>query len=126
MRKLIAVYGTLKKGFSNHRVMGESKLLGKIRTEPIFTMYSLGGFPALTKDGNTKVSAEVYEVNCENTLNRIYRLEGYTGKRDSPDNWYDTLALDTPFGEAEIFYFKNKSELDYLGEDRIIQDGEWR
>lgn len=121
MKKLIFVYGTLKKGFSNHRVMGESTLLGEA-TITGFDMLSLGGFPALVK-GKSEIKGEVYEVNQENTLRGIYRLEGYTGNRNSTGNWYETADVDTPFGEAELFYMKDGSRYN----DRpIIQDGVWR
>lgn len=119
---LLSVYGTLKKGFSNHRILsdGNAKLLGKLTTEPIFTMYHLGGYPAITKNGNTALQVEIYEVD-ESTLRRVYRLENYTGKRDSPSNWYDTLDIDTPWGKAEMFYFKGTPEYSR----GIVKSGNW-
>ena len=44
----VAVYGTLKKGGHNHRLLNESKYLGKDTTEAKYNFYSLGGFPAVT------------------------------------------------------------------------------
>lgn len=123
MTKLIAVYGTLKKGFGNHRVMGNSKLLGEHLTPRKFTMHSFGGFPGITTGGETKILCEIYEVNDPTTLERIYSLEGYSGIRDSERNWYDTLLIKTKWGEAEIFYFKDAAKL--TGHP-TVQSGIWQ
>lgn len=119
--KLMAVYGTLKKGFSNHRILENQKLLGSHTTEEKFTMHDLGHFPALTKDGKSNIHIEVYEVE-DDALARVYRLEGYSGKRDSPQNWYDTMDVKTPWGNAEIFYFKGKPD----HSNGVIEDGNWK
>lgn len=121
MKKLIFVYGTLKKGFGNHRVMGDSKLLGEVNIKG-FRMYSLGGYPALTL-GNNEIKGEVYEVTDENTLKNIYRLEGYSGVRDSSSNWYDTTDVDTKYGKAELFYMKNENE---FNNRPVVTDGIWK
>jgi gamma-glutamylcyclotransferase (GGCT)/AIG2-like uncharacterized protein YtfP len=121
MRKLIFVYGTLKKDRSNHRVMGDSKLLGEAKVNG-FKMYSHGEFPALVR-GGMEISGEVYEVDDESTLRSIYSLEGYSGQRDSSRNWYDTTDVPTPFGEAELFYMKDESK--YENALPVVESGVW-
>lgn len=101
---LVAVYGTLKQNRSNNDILGDSEYLGEIETEPKFTLYSWGGFPALVPKGNTKVKCEIFRVSDERTLSRIYSLEGYNGKRgDVSNGFYDTMDLNTPWGDAEVF-----------------------
>lgn len=121
MNKLIAVYGSLRKEFHNNHVMGNSKLLGIDRITG-FKMYSLGSYPAIIK-GKGDISIEVFEVADESTLKRIYQLEGYSGVRDSSDNWYDTTDVETKFGKAELFYMKDENAFN----DRpIVEDGVWK
>ena len=73
---LVAVYGTLKKGFGNHRLLAQSRFVGEALTEPNFTLLHLGGFPGIVRSGDTAVSCEVYEVD-DITLARLDRLEGH-------------------------------------------------
>lgn len=101
---LVAVYGTLKRGEGNNRVMEESEFLGEVDTAPEFTLYSWGGFPALVPEGETSVKCEIFRVNDPGTLQRIYRLEGYNGIRGHASNtFYDTMDIPTPWGDAEVF-----------------------
>lgn len=118
---LLAVYGTLKRGFGNHYLLEEknNKFLGKFVTKPEFTMYSLGGYPTITREGKTSLHVEVYEID-EQTLRNVYRLEGYSGERNARGNWYDTLDLETPYGKAEMFYFNQTVN------KPVIKDGNWK
>lgn len=121
-KAIFAVYGTLRQGWGNHRILqGKSKLLGTHVTEPAYTMYSLGGFPAVTKDGTTPITIEVYEVEDPQTIERVHNLEGYTGEPDHPDNWYDVTPVETPYGVANMFYFKNPPK-----HGRQIESGDWK
>lgn len=72
----IFVYGTLKKGRSNHDMfLGNAKFIGEGQTEQkVWQLLDLGAYPAMTY-GNIKVSGEVYEVTAHE-LSRIDRLEG--------------------------------------------------
>lgn len=119
MKHILAVYGTLRKEKSNSYLMSGSKYLGKTRING-FKMYSMGGFPAINKNNNSSIEIEVYEITDINQLNRIYNLEGYNGIRNSSDNWYDTTDIDTVWGKAEIFYFKNEINR------KTIEDGIWK
>ncbi len=68
------VYGTLRKGHRNHRVLGSDAKFIDVATVYDMTMHKGPGFPyAVFKDGS-KIYGEVYElpdlVACD-------RLEGY-------------------------------------------------
>lgn len=74
MSHLLMVYGTLKRGFYNHRVMGDAKFLGECITRG-FVMRDLGSFPCVTK-GDSTVLGELYELTDEQ-FQYCDRLEGY-------------------------------------------------
>lgn len=72
----VAVYGTLKEGYGNHRVLGdEAKFLYRGMTTRKYDMKN-AGFPAIMPNPEGKpVAVEVYEVP-ETQLPYLDRLEG--------------------------------------------------
>lgn len=107
---LIAVYGTLRKGYGNHYLIQESIFLGKTKTEPHWTMYiSGGGFPVLIPGENSAV-IEVYDID-QKTLNRLDMLEGF------PD-FYNRKVINTEYGDAWIYFMQSyKSNLSITSGD---------
>jgi len=71
----VFVYGTLRRGFGNHRLLAGARFLGEARTARAYRMVSLGGCPGMLA-GTSRVVGEVYEVDDE-TLLRLDRLEGH-------------------------------------------------
>jgi len=114
-----AVYGTLRKGNGNHRLLQDAEYLGTIKTEPIYTMVSLGGFPAVKENGNTSIVCEIYETDDEDIIKSVFRLEGCTGVKGHPNNWYDFVELDTNWGKANMFTMNTcNSKVE-------IENGDW-
>lgn len=73
----VFVYGTLKKGFGNHRLLEDAEYVGDAETtSDTYTMYNLGSFPGVKEGGSTRVTGEVYKVNDEE-LASLHRLEGH-------------------------------------------------
>jgi gamma-glutamylcyclotransferase (GGCT)/AIG2-like uncharacterized protein YtfP len=74
---LAFVYGSLKEGFGNHGVLGDSPLEGKASLISNSKLVSLGSFPAVVKDQleDTAILGEVYKVD-DKALTRLDRLEG--------------------------------------------------
>ncbi len=70
------VYGSLLSGEGNHGRLGASRLIGEARTEPRYTLVSLGAFPALLGGGTTSVAGEVYDVDAD-TLVALDAFEGH-------------------------------------------------
>jgi len=65
MKHLIFVYGTLKRGGSNHSLLAEQKFIAVARTEPRYKLYAIGDFPAMItapQDG-CSIEGEIYEVD---------------------------------------------------------------
>ena len=66
----VFVYGTLKKGFGNNRLLSNAKYLGRAKTIDKYRMYSNGGFPVLKlSDDGAIVSGEIYAVTPAELLN---------------------------------------------------------
>jgi gamma-glutamylcyclotransferase (GGCT)/AIG2-like uncharacterized protein YtfP len=71
----VFVYGSLLSGESNHRQLRGARMLTVRRTEPRYTLVSLGPYPALLLGGTTSVTGEVYDVDDE-LLRALDRFEG--------------------------------------------------
>ena len=74
---LVFVYGSLKDGFHNNRILVQSHLVkaDAVTVEARFTMRSLIRYPAVLEGGTHRVRGEVYEVDPE-TLKTLDALEG--------------------------------------------------
>jgi gamma-glutamylcyclotransferase (GGCT)/AIG2-like uncharacterized protein YtfP len=77
----VFVYGSLKHGLSNHRLLEKAVYAGEGTLEG-YRMYSLGAFPAIVEgtplgqESRWTVEGEVYEVSAE-ILAALDRLEGH-------------------------------------------------
>lgn len=79
----VFVYGTLKQGHGNNRLLRTAAFVGRGETVKPFQMRSTGGFPVVfdTNDGErASIAGEVYEVHDEH-MHHMDQLEGH------PD-WY--------------------------------------
>jgi len=103
----VFVYGTLKQGHGNHRLLANSKFLGRCVLTGKHRLVSLGGFPGLVQTDaeapDRAVSGEVYQINDE-TLMSLDFLEGHP-------RFYERRKLATPFKNAWAYYLP----ADYLG-----------
>jgi gamma-glutamylaminecyclotransferase len=106
----VAVYGTLRQGFGNHRLLENSKFLGKTKTDAIFSMHG-HVVPWISNGGSTQITVEVYEID-EQTLQSLDWLEGYP-------SYYDRQIINTEFGEAWIYFIDNRLVGNY------IESGDW-
>jgi len=79
------VYGSLKRFEPNHRLLGDSAFLECALTEPRFTLFDLGAYPAMTMDGDMQVEGEIYEVG-DATLARLDQFEGHP-------SYYERVAI---------------------------------
>ncbi|WP_270180699.1 gamma-glutamylcyclotransferase family protein [Alkalihalobacillus sp. CinArs1] len=85
---IVFVYGTLRKGESNHRVIEGARLLESYSWTS-GKLYDTGaGYPALFQSEEGVVYGEVYEVN-DTFLSRIDVLEGFQEGRRA--NLYDRI-----------------------------------
>lgn len=75
--KFVFVYGTLKRGGSNHHYLAGQTFVGEARTRPGFRLFDVGGYPgmiphAADRDG---VEGEIWSVNAAG-LADLDQLEG--------------------------------------------------
>lgn len=77
MSRLLFVYGTLKRGCSNHAQLVGQAFLGAARTVPGYRLYDLGGYPGLSLHASdtTGVTGEVWSVD-DAALRRLDQFEG--------------------------------------------------
>ena len=77
-RTLVFVYGTLKRGCSNHAYLGGQIYVGDASTVPGFSLYELDGYPgmvATNSEVSESVTGEVWSVDAAG-LGQLDRLEG--------------------------------------------------
>lgn len=115
---LLAVYGTLRRECGNNKhFLSEAEFKGEFSSEPVYGLYSLGGFPGLKEDGNTSVKMEVFAVNEDEAL-RVDALEGYSVNREP--HFYNKKEIETPWGDAHVYvYVRDVEKRD------LIESGDW-
>ena len=117
----IFVYGSLKKGCYNDRLMKSSKFIDNGTIENMI-LYSLGAFPAILPAGKNEkafaIKGEIYEVSSE-TLNILDKLEGngyfYTRKLHTINTSNGTL-------EAWVYIL---TDLDSLFRAKKLNTDNW-
>ena len=118
---IIAVYGTLMKGYHNHILIdGVGKFMGKAKGEFYATMFSAGGFPILSfNEPDAQPLVELYEMPLGNAMDRVDRLEGY------PD-WYNRTerTFITEDGEKVRAYIYHQNTNG--GNMPVVPDCDWR
>lgn len=100
----VFVYGTLKRGGSNHVFLAGQRYLGEARTTPGFTLYSLGDYPGMVRaPGDTAgVTGELWAVDdtCLAELDRLEGLDEGLYERS------DVLLAPNPFaGSAQSYLY---------------------
>ena len=96
---LVFVYGTLKRGGSNHSFLAGQSCLGEARTVPGFRLYELDGFPGMVAkpDDPDGVNGEVWSVD-EACLAKLDQLEGV----DEGLYHRANVKLLAPFADQEV------------------------
>lgn len=112
---LVAVYGSLRKGLHNHRVISEAEYISKGVVKG-FGMYCLGLYPAILRTGKkTDVVVEVYDVTSS-IMDNLDSLEGF------PRYYNRKLVPVSVDGEqlvAWIYYMEGELDADF------VECGDW-
>ena len=110
----IAVYGSLRKGMGNNRVIHGATLLSTEVVALPFEMIDLGSYPGLirSKDVNNIV-IEVYEVDAP-TYKRVEHLEGYP-------SFYSRDLIETSVGAADIYFLDKDNGREYNRRPKVVE-----
>lgn len=125
----VFVYGTLKKGFHNHRCLEGAVFLKETHLVTPFRMFDTGGFPVLLPATVNKAgffpTGEVYELPegkpGERVLARLDALEG-EGRMYHRQEFYDAddEIVSVYVGDDKVFHrFDNQAN---LGRDIVVHD----
>jgi gamma-glutamylaminecyclotransferase len=112
---LVLVYGTLMRGEPAHGLLADARFVRLARTDPVFTLVSLGPYPAMLPGGRVCVRGELYKVD-EGMLGRLDRYEGVPRlyRRDE-------VALRGGARAQAYILARRRSERDH-----VIASGDWR
>lgn len=99
MSVLLFVYGTLKRGCSNHREMAGQTFVAEARTLPGYRLFDVGGYPGLVAwpADTAGVTGEIWRVD-EGALARLDTFEGV----DTGLYLRRPLPLAPPFTHTEV------------------------
>jgi gamma-glutamylcyclotransferase (GGCT)/AIG2-like uncharacterized protein YtfP len=112
----VFVYGTLKKGFHNQYILGDSLYLGKgtLLNYAIKFAHGSTGFPVMFKRKNNTVHGEVYAVN-EKVLSMLDQLEAegnmYHRKKIKVNMGVETIPAYSYMGDKDFWDFKNMNDV---------------
>lgn len=98
----VAVYGTLKQGFSNAHWLNGAKWLGSDVTRAL-TLYDIGPYPGAKWQPSKGVIIEVYEMDMDH-LAQLDRLEDYR-ILEPMQGEYDRQQISTCFGHAWVYLY---------------------
>lgn len=108
------VYGSLKKGFDNHKFLEKAtKRIGKASTIRKFGMFedSFGNYPYLVPKPISKIEGELYQINRKEILDEIDQFEG------APDYYQrEKIRVKTHRGEKIAFV--------YIRKDATVPEGQ--
>lgn len=104
---LVMVYGTLKKGKSNHHpLLDDAEYMGRCAVAGQWDLYDVGWFPAVVRRSigpRAYVVGEVYKVDSD-TLRSLDLLEGHP-------HFYERIKVDTPWKQAWLYTMPPRTAL---------------
>ena len=108
------VYGTLRRDEPAHALLAGAASLGVAATEPAFTLFDMGEYPAIVEGGSTAVLGELYDVD-DALLVELDRYE------DVPDLY---LRVERSVaGKAALIYVLRP---EHANGRPAIASGDWR
>lgn len=122
---LVAVYGSLRKGFGNSPLLKQSEFISTTKTKDRFLMYDVGSFPMMFKPDDSslgsRVAVEVYEVD-KHTLATLDMLEGVPNLY----NRYVINNIEGLEGENVYMYITNPEYYEEVDKKcTMVKSGDW-
>lgn len=113
MRQLVFVYGSLRCGERYAYLLVGERYLGAHRTEPGYTMFSLGDWPAIMPGGDAAVVGDVFSISRP----KLERLDAF----ERLPYLFVRRRIPTSYGEAWVYLFRHRP-----ADALIIPSGDWR
>ncbi|SBS40018.1 Gamma-glutamylcyclotransferase family protein YtfP [Marinomonas spartinae] len=116
---IVAVYDSLRFGFSDHEMIVDSQPIGKGWLTG-FRMFNLGQYPGVVKtyEENQRVRVEWYKVS-DSTLEALDRMKEYDP--NSPDDsLFVRVRVYSPYGKGSMYIY-NQS----LQQSMPVEGGDW-
>jgi len=117
MKHTVAVYGTLKRGYSNHHLLDKACYIGS-DTLTSLTLYDLGPYPGALPKPSDGVEVEVYAVNSL-LLATLDELEGYDPEA-TKTSLYLRKRMQTCHGQAWVYLYNRP-----VSNRQRIDSGHW-
>jgi gamma-glutamylcyclotransferase (GGCT)/AIG2-like uncharacterized protein YtfP len=117
----VFVYGTLKKGGSNHFRMEGSKFIGEGRISG--RMYRIDWYPALVCGGEGSVKGELYLVN-EQDLAALDAFEGIAPNSDQPRE-YQRVKTNVTLASGEQMDAWVWEWIGGVGSAQLLEGDDW-
>jgi gamma-glutamylaminecyclotransferase len=131
-RRLVFVYGSLKEGYGNHRLLQASTLVHHATLPYGHRMFSLGGFPGVVEadlSSGYPIHGEVYEVTERTLFESLDYLEGYDKGTDTGMYLRRPVMVELDNGEleaVETYIYNSQTAEDMEADDYPeIVDGSW-
>lgn len=115
---LLAVYGTLKKGFGNHGLMAQAQFLGCDKLTQI-CLYDIGPYPGARLQASEGIEVEVYAIS-QTHLAELDLLEEYDPATPA-SSLYTRALLPTRYGLAWVYLYQGQ----VLGKP-CLRSGTWQ
>lgn len=122
MSDYVAVYGSLRKGMGNHRIISDNEYVTQTTLSGGYRMVSLGGFPGVMETDNPQspIIVEVYRVTERSNMQRLDSLEGYRGP--GCNNFYDKKLVTLDNGMTAFIYLLDEAN---YGNYQEVPNGDW-
>jgi gamma-glutamylcyclotransferase (GGCT)/AIG2-like uncharacterized protein YtfP len=114
-KTLVGVYGSLREGLGNHRLLQDAEFVGEDSLPTEYGMVSLGGFPGVFKDGASPIILELYLVDADQLIS-LDRLEGN-------GSFYTREEVSTLAGALPWVYLLPKER--YV-DNEPVPSGDWK
>lgn len=121
-RHVVAVYGTLRRGQINHRLLERGRASSAGAGTVAGVLYDLGTYPGLRDEAGGRVEVELYEVD-DGLLLLLDRLEAYDPQDEAASEYVRRrVAVDVAGSarEAWIYWYQGS-----MGRARRMAGGRW-
>ena len=115
---LLAVYGTLKKGYSNHALLAQAQFVGSDLLKQI-CLYDIGPYPGARLEASSGIEVELYAVT-PSQLASLDLLEEYN-LQDPDNSLYIRAQIKTRSGIVWVYLYQGDVE-----NKPCIRCGAWR